>query len=947
MIRSALASVIDARSIIRISTSRGIRTFVALIPLALGGCIADLPTSPDATLARNIVAMSVATVSNTNDAGPGSLRQAIADASPGDVIDVTATGTITLASSLLIDKNLTVNGPASGTLVLSGAANKRVMQAGVFGAPTITVSLNNLTIADGGSATVLADRVAIGAGILNHATLTVTNVNFSNNHVIQKDNDPGTGDGGAIVNYGALTVTSSTFTGNTAKTALDGSEGGRGGAIANLGTLIVNNSTFHDNESNEGGAIAAINVYSTTIAGSTFTDNTVAGRGGAISVADGSSIALTTSSISGGSASSGGGIHNGGVAVVTRTLFNGNTGGGGIANDGSGTLTVANSTFTANGSTNTLGGAISNAAGRILLYNNTLAGNVAFQGGGVYTYGNGFGAGNQLVNNIVVSNSATNEGPDIHGDIGTGQVTTNNLLTSTAGGSNITHGVNGNIVSATPLIGALASNGGPTQTMALLSGSPAVNAGSAATCAASPVSGMDQRGTLRPSACDIGAFELSVDYTLSVGRVGSGTVTSNTGGINCGTSCSATYASGSVVELTAVPATGYSFQGWSGSGSGNPGVRTVTMTANASVTAVFVINTYALSVSRGTAGGGSITSSPSGIDCPANSCQFSFNYATSVNLTAVPSQGYEFVSWSGDGTDNEDGTRAVSMTTARSVTATFQLSVVRHQLIVFNDGNGTVTSSPAGIDCGATCSFDFVEGTSVTLSAVPASGYVLTGWAGDGTTNSSGQRVIVMSEANSTSPIYEVAPPPPLVGPVLTVDISGLGSGTVTSSPAGISCSSSGGTCSASFPIRTRVTLTATPDAGSTFDGWAGGAKGTASSVEIRLGSNIGVGASFGIAPWTTIDATGVVDGSGRATVGGNLSCAAPGSAELTATVTQQGKGKNAAQISGSANGFVVCGGRWSFLVTAAVSGAKFVRGAAEVTVTDGVLSRTQTVQLK
>ena len=120
-------------------------------------------------------------------------------------------------------------------------------------------------------------------------------------------------------------------------------------------------------------------------------------------------------------------------------------------------------------------------------------------GGGLWngTYG---GRVLNFANNIIANSVA---GGDCY-DAGTIVTNLNNLV---ADGSCSTNGVN--FKTGDPLLGVLADNGGPTQTFALLTGSPAINAGDNTTCAAAPVSGEDQRGENRnDSQCDIGAFEL-------------------------------------------------------------------------------------------------------------------------------------------------------------------------------------------------------------------------------------------------------------------------------------------------------------------------------------------------------------------------------------------------------------------------------------------------------
>jgi hypothetical protein len=125
-------------------------------------------------------------------------------------------------------------------------------------------------------------------------------------------------------------------------------------------------------------------------------------------------------------------------------------------------------------------------------------------------------------------------------------------------------------------------------------------------------------------------------------------------------------------------------------------------------------------------------------------------------------------------------------------------------------GLGRVTSSPAGIDCGSTCSDSFADGTVVTLTATPASGGAFSGWGGACAAATGNKCTLTMNAAKSVSATF--VPPR-----TLKVTRSGNGTGTVTSSPAGIDC---GSHCTKSFPKGTAVTLTANPGAGSSFAGW-------------------------------------------------------------------------------------------------------------------------------
>jgi hypothetical protein len=246
--------------------------------------------------------------------------------------------------------------------------------------------------------------------------------------------------------------------------------------------------------------------------------------------------------------------------------------------------------------------------------------------------------------------------------------------------------------------------------------------------------------------------------TLTVSRTGAaGTVTSSPAGIDCGATCSHDFAGGTLVTLTPTPDSGSVFTGWSGDCTGTGGC-TVTMDQARSVTASFAL-ARTLTVSKSGNGSGGVTSSPAGIDCGAT-CSHDFADATLVTLTPAATTGSAFAGWSGDCTGT--GGCTVTMSQARSVTATFTL--VAEQLTVSKSGSGTgtVTSSPAGITCGATCSHSYDFGTMVTLTPAADSGSVFAGWSGDCT--GTGGCTVTMSQARSVTAAFNATPPPIGVG---------------------------------------------------------------------------------------------------------------------------------------------------------------------------------------
>ena len=198
-------------------------------------------------------------------------------------------------------------------------------------------------------------------------------------------------------------------------------------------------------------------------------------------------------------------------------------------------------------------------------------------------------------------------------------------------------------------------------------------------------------------------------YTLTVSKAGtgSGTVTSSPAGINCGTDCTEPYNYNTVVTLTAAAATGSSFAGWSGACTGT-GTCTVTMNAAKSVTATFNLNQYTLTVSKAGTGSGTVTSSPAGINCGAD-CTEPYNYNTVVTLTAAAATGSSFAGWSGACTGT--GTCTVTMNAAKSVTATFNLTLPNVSVILVPDS----TSIPRGGTLGYTVKATNNTSTSQTF----------------------------------------------------------------------------------------------------------------------------------------------------------------------------------------------------------------------------------------
>jgi len=244
--------------------------------------------------------------------------------------------------------------------------------------------------------------------------------------------------------------------------------------------------------------------------------------------------------------------------------------------------------------------------------------------------------------------------------------------------------------------------------------------------------------TMNASKTVTAIFQLqpTEQYSLTVNKTGTGigTVTSDPSGINCGEDCNEVYDQGTNVTLTAVPAAGSTFTGWSGACSGT-GSCNFTMDADKNVTAAFATaapTQYTLTVSKTGSGSGTVTSSPTGIDCGSD-CTETYDQGTSVTLTATPASGSSFAGWNADA-DCSDG--VVTMNANMTCTATFNPQVVGYTLTVSKSGtgNGTVTSSPAGINCGSDCSETYTKVQKVKLTAKADTDSTFTGWSGGGCT---------------------------------------------------------------------------------------------------------------------------------------------------------------------------------------------------------------------
>jgi|GEM_PF-3440072 len=345
----------------------------------------------------------------------------------------------------------------------------------------------------------------------------------------------------------------------------------------------------------------------------------------------------------------------------------------------------------------------------------------------------------------------------------------------------------------------------------------------------------------------------SFSLTVSKSGTGGGTVTSSPTGINCGSVCSATYNVNTSVTLTATSATDSDFTNWSGCDSTNGTTCTVAMSSAKSVTATFTLKTFNLTVAKSGTGGGTVTSSPTSINC-GTTCSAGYNINTSVTLTAAPAVDSDFTSWSG--CDSTSGTSCtVNVNAAKSVTATFTLKTFSLSVTKGGAGTGTVASTPSGINCDPTCTASFSSGTSVTLTATPSANSNFTGWSGACT--GTGNCVVTVDSAKSVTATFTLK--------TFTLSVATSGNGTVTSNVGGINCGTGGSVCTASFTVGTPVQLTAAASGGATFSGWSGCDSATGNSCNVTLNTDRSIAASFGVQTFAlTVNKLGA--GSGTVT---------------------------------------------------------------------------------
>ena len=451
------------------------------------------------------------------------------------IFNVTDAGTVTF-SGLTIFEGFVPSEAGGGIRNVLGAtvnvnnctltSNSALSGGAIANSGTGTMNVSNCT---------LTSNIAFNGGAIDHfssGTLNVTDCTITDNGA--------DGQGGGIsksFSVGTVNIDGCTFLENIAAT---------GGAISTLGSMVVTNSTISSNTATDSGAgIHSLAGGTLDIINCLISNNEALEHGGGIDNVD-SALNLTDSTVNGNSAAGGGGgggIFNGsaGTLIVTRSTLSGNfilssgAGGGGIANQG--IMSLTNSTLSANFTTDSGGAAVFNESTETVNVTNcTISGNIAGGGSGC---GGLFNSLASIPVNVRSTIVALNEGPpavDVVGDFTTKGF---NLIGQSDCCAGFTENLNNDQVgsSAAPLDPKLDPNGlqdrgGPTQTIALLPGSPALDHGTSLSLNGDFLT-TDQRGDGFPrvfdqdripngpasDGTDIGAFELETPIPSTLANI--------------------------------------------------------------------------------------------------------------------------------------------------------------------------------------------------------------------------------------------------------------------------------------------------------------------------------------------------------------------------------------------------------------------------------------------
>lgn len=402
---------------------------------------------------------------------------------------------------------LTQRDPATNVTILSGDLNgddsgftnngENSYHVVVGSAADSTAVLDGFTVR-GGNANSFSPNNSGGGMFSNGGSPTITDVTFNGNYA--------SANGGGMYNTASSpTLTNTDFSSNFSDS---------GGGMHNFNSNpILTNVTFSGNSAAYGAGMYNNN-SDPTLTDATFLYNSASSNGGGMHNFS-SSPTLTDATFSNNTTAggSGGGMYNfiNSSPSLTNVTFSENSAtgdGGGVYNIISSSPTLTNVTFGDNSATSNGGGMYNESDSNPIVTNVTFSSNYAStNGGGMYNT-----ASSPTLKNVIIANSV-NGGDCVNDTSSLNAASTNNLIEDSTNACGLTNGTNDNIIGQDPTLDILADNGGATQTMALLAGSPAINAGTNIGCPAD-----DQRGVARPQngICDIGAYEYESVNTAPV-----------------------------------------------------------------------------------------------------------------------------------------------------------------------------------------------------------------------------------------------------------------------------------------------------------------------------------------------------------------------------------------------------------------------------------------------
>ena len=464
---------------------------------------------------------------------------------------------------LNVTSTLTIHGDSTATTIIDANSLDRVFRAV---SPGTALTLIDLTIRNGNpgnshgggiyvsgvdltlarvvvtacSSGALGSTTIGGGGIfaLGPSTVALMDATITQNTVTVG----GANSGGGVY---LSTATTATIT----RTTISSNSASFGGGIYVFGagspsTLTLTDTTVAQNQATSGGGVYLSVLTTASMTRATLSGNSASGPGGGIAVfstaSAPSTLAVTDTAITqNNTTGAGGGLSINGVttATINRSTISGNSAGlgfssgGGIDIAGAGPSTTISSTAIF-GNSAAIGGGIGLSAGTVTVSNTTISGNTATSPGGAISTGGNAGSDMTLVNVTIASNSSGSDGAVR--SVSPGQLQLRNtIIANSTGAAPANCSFAGTVTNlgnnlefpgtacgfdmasdrrADPLLRVLAANGGTTRTHALGPGSPAIDAGGDATCAAAPVAGVDQRGSSRPTGahCDIGAYESAI-----------------------------------------------------------------------------------------------------------------------------------------------------------------------------------------------------------------------------------------------------------------------------------------------------------------------------------------------------------------------------------------------------------------------------------------------------